>query len=202
MMAISVPSMVVLSLRNPREAARIAVEARLPERELWYVMVLGAILSVLPTYMFLYFGEVPDDAFGQMVREAFPFPPFVAATLQLGQAAIGVFVIHWSGAAFNGTGTRRDVLGVLALLQILSLILLFGVTLIGMILPILSLFGLLIFICWWLYAIVLFVDEAHGFYQPFKSALMLVGALVATLICSSIALSFVGAVLISLVGAN
>lgn len=194
------PSLLLLALRDPRAAARVILDARLPENELWLMLVLGAILSILPTHAYLAFGTLPESDYTALMREAFPFPPLVSATLQWGQAAIGVIIVYWVGSAFGGTASRHEVLSVLAILQLLSLTLIYGITAIGLIIPILTAFALLIFICWWFYAVVLFVDEAHGFGAPFKTALILAGAFVATLICSSIALSLVGALLLGSFG--
>ncbi len=202
MSALAFKPLMGTALRSPRDAARAILDARIPDAELWWMLVLGAILSVLPTYVFLYFGTFPDDTFAEMMRQAFPFPPFVAAMLQFGQAAIGVFVVHWVGSAFGAVSSRKDVLGVLAILQLVSLVLIYGITVIGLVIPILTAFAFLIFICWWFYAIIAFVDEAYGFASPFKTSLILIGALVATLILSALALSLAGSILIGIVGAN
>lgn len=202
MIQVPFTTLLMMAVRDPRQAARMVIDARLPDIELWWMLVLGAVLSVLPTYAFLIFGEVPDDAFAEMMQQAFPFPPMVAAVLQWGQAVIGVFVVHWVGAAFRATASRHDILGVLAVLQLLSLVLAYAIVLLGLILPILTAFALLIFVCWWLFAITMFVDEAYGFASPFKTALILAGAFIATLICSSIALSVVGGILFGIVGAR
>ncbi len=194
------PSLLRTALHDPRAAARVILDARLPETELWLMLVLGAILSVLPTHAYLAFGELPEGDYTNLMREAFPFPPIVSAVLQWGQAAIGVIVVYWVGSAFGAAASRHDILAIFAVLQLISLVLIYAITAIGLVIPILTAFALLIFVCWWVYAVVLFVDEAYGFGSPFKTAFILVGALVATLICSSIALSLVGAILLGTLG--
>ena len=194
MIALSFRTLFLAALRDTRGAARTLIDARLPQNELWLALLLGAILSVIPVSLAFSVNQSPDDEVQQALRQALPFhaAPLLAAPLQWGQAAIWVFVIHWVGLAFGGKGERQDILAVLAFLQIFSCAIILIVTALGFLVPILGAFGILVFICWWFYAVITFVDEAHGFDSPFKTALILIGALVAALICSSVVFGIVG----------
>ncbi len=189
------------ALREPRVAARTVLDMRLPDQALWMALSLVAILTTLFVAGLLQIAPIPQNEFGQLLETTVLYrAPLVAALIQWGQAVFFVFVLHWVGVIFGGQGARRDVLAVMTLLQVASFSMLLVLTLVGMALPILSGFAMLIFVCWWIYAFVSFVDVAHDFNAPLKTAGVLIAAFIGFVIGTSLILSLVGGLILGVRG--
>jgi hypothetical protein len=80
-------------------------------------------------------------------------------------------------------------------LQVVTFVLLAGVFILGFALPLLSSLAMMAMFVWWLWAVVSFIDVAHGFGNPFKAAAVLVISVLGTLI----GLGFVFGVIASVV---
>lgn len=195
-------ALVGASLKEPKSAARTVLNMNVPDMALWQALSLMAILTTLLVAGLLQLVPVQDDDMGAVLESSVLFSsPFTAALLQWGQAVILVFVLHWVGRMFGGTAERRDVLAVMAWFQAVSFLLILGLVVIGMIIPLLSGLASLIFICWWIYAFICFIDVAHNFNAPWKTAGVLLAALIGFLIGTSLVLSLVGGLIFGIAGA-
>ncbi|MEP6066764.1 MAG: YIP1 family protein, partial [Paracoccaceae bacterium] len=110
------------------------------------------------------------------------------------------FVVHWIGRIFGGTGSRANVLALVAWLHFVALILVIFLVLLGSLIPMLSAFGLLMFIGWWLWSFVTFVDVAHALQSMFKAAGVLVVSFVGFLFGVSFVVSLLGGLIYGIAG--
>lgn len=159
-----------LSLQNPREAAKHVIAIGLPERALWIALSLVVVLTSLVMSGLMQVAPLQDDELSQVLALSPVYNyPLVLTAIRLGQAVLAVFVLFWVGRALGGQGSKQDILGVLTLLQIVSFVLLTGISVVSMIFPLLSFVALVTFIGWLLWSVLTYVDEAHEFDNMFKA---------------------------------
>ncbi len=193
--------LIITSVRDPRNAARTILAMNLPDKTLWQALTLVSILSTLIVSGMMRMTHIPQNEFGQILLESPVYAsPLAAAVMQWGQSVISVFVIHWVGRIFGGTGTRGAVLALVAWLHFVSLLLVILLVLIGSLVPVLSAFGLLMFVGWWLWSLTVFVDEAHSFQSVLKSAGVLLVSFVGFLFGVSFVVSLVGGLIFGIAG--
>ncbi|MEP3345992.1 MAG: Yip1 family protein [Litoreibacter sp.] len=152
-------SLILLTLRSPREAAGKVLKLDLDRRSLWTVLTLTAVISSLMSELTLVF--VPTV----MVAEQSPLPssPIVLALVIWALLTITALASHFIGRAFDGEGSFDESL--LATIWMQVVLLAMQVVQIGLFLvapPIALMFG-------WAGALymfgvfLIFVQVLHGF---------------------------------------
>ena len=163
----------VLTLKQPGVAAARIIAMHLPSQALWMLLSLISIITSLilagviqasmnspavPPELKTYFGTIPGHD-----------SPLLFALLRWVQAVMVIFVLFWVGKSLGGRGELGDVLAAMTLLQAVSFVVIFAISFVGMVLPVLPGLALLVFIFWLIWAVIMMLDAAHGFDNPFKS---------------------------------
>lgn len=152
-------NMIVLTVTNPRAAARQVIAMNLPIKSGWTALLLVAVLSAL--FGFLGFLFFPID--GDPLLAALFGSPFNTALIQIAVQFITAFLVWAVGTKFGGVGSLSNAVAVVAWVQV-PLIVLQVVQLVAMALspPLASIMGLAGLM---LYALILSqaVAELHGF---------------------------------------
>ena len=181
-----------LTLRDPRGAARIIIGMQLPGSvgcaAMALMVVASALLSSVSAMMF------PMDLPPEMATMF--SSPFRLAEAQAIVLGVGLMLIHAVGRMFGGTGRFSDALLLMAWMEAL-LILLQVLQMLAMLLlpPLASMLGFLgIAVFVWL--LVNFVAELHGFGSLLKVFLAFVG----TVLTISFAMAFVMAAVVGMGG--
>ncbi|WP_135505589.1 Yip1 family protein [Roseovarius aestuariivivens] len=188
----------VLTLKNPRAAARLVLQMDLPPQALWMALSLVSVLTSLMFAGILQIVELPNTEMGEMARNSPGYSsPLVFALMQWGRAVLSVFVLNWVGQSLGGKGRLKDVLAVITWLQIVGLCVIVALTVVGVILPFVTTLGMFAFFVWWIWAVVGFLDEAHELNSPIKAfgvlAMSVLGVLIGLSIIMGVILSlFVG----------
>lgn len=187
-----------LSLVSPREAASQVVAMGLPANALWIALSLVSVLSALMMSSLLQLVPLTDEPMAQLLGES-PArnSPMIFAILQWGRAVLTVFVLHWVGRALGGQGSLQDVLGVITWLQAMTFALIAILMVVGMIIPILSSLGFLVFVGWYLWSVVTYIDEAHEFDNPFKAIGVLIVSIMGVLLGMSVFMALLGGIFLS-----
>ena len=188
------------TLKKPRAGVRAIIAMRLPSQGLWIALslvsiVTSLILSILMQAATAMPGRPPELG---MFFETMPGSgsPIIFALLRWGQAVLIVFMLYWVGRVLGGQGALDDVLAAMTLLQAVAFIVLFGLSLLGMVLPVLPALAILVFLIWFLWALVVSLDEAHGFESPLKA----VGVLVLSFFGVLVGISVMTAMIAAIVG--
>ncbi|MEL7258208.1 MAG: YIP1 family protein [Pseudomonadota bacterium] len=200
-----------LTLQNPRAAAERVIALGLPASVWWMLLSLTVVLSSL--YMVGRFlaaplppavvEELSKTANGQqtlLMYSLFTDSPIFTTLMLFGFTVLMVHVLCWVGRALGGQGSLLDILSVFTLLQVMTLLLSFGLFLISLIVPALAALGSLVFLAWTLWAITSFLDAAHGFNNPFKAFGVLIASFVAVLFGASIAMGVLGGLILGITG--
>ena len=190
-----------MSLRDPRLAGETILNLRLPDQVLWQALTLVSVLSTLIVSGMMRLTPIPENEFGLvLINSPIYASPLLAAVMQWGQSVISIFVLHWVGRIFGGTGARSDVLALVAWLHFVSLVLVILLVLVGSAVPMLSAFGLLMFIGWWLWSFATYVDVAHAFQSMFKAIGVLLVSLAGFLFGVSFVVSLLGGLIFGIAG--
>ncbi|MEP1537816.1 MAG: Yip1 family protein [Paracoccaceae bacterium] len=198
---IRLKSLIALSIRDPRLAGETILSMRLPDPILWQALTFVSVISTLIVAGMMRLSPIPDNEFGLiLIKSPIYSSPLLAAVMQWGQSVISIFVVHWIGRIFGGTGSRANVLALVAWLHFVALILVIFLVLLGSLIPMLSAFGLLMFIGWWLWSFVTFVDVAHALQSMFKAAGVLVVSFVGFLFGVSFVVSLLGGLIYGIAG--
>ncbi len=183
----------VLTLKSPRAAARQILAMDLPPQALWLALSLVSVLTSLIFSGLLQMAELPEGDMGEMARGSPGYSsPLIFALMQWGRAVLSIFVLLWVGQTLGGQGRLVDVLAVITWLQVVGFCVILALSVAGLILPFVTTLGFFAFFVWWLWAVVGFLDEAHGFNSPIKAFGVLLMSVLGVLIGLSI---FMGAVL-------
>jgi len=176
----------VLSVKNPKQAARILMDMQLETGILWNALLLVALVN---TFLFVFSVE--------FIGLSSPYPafftdPFINFAIMVAGIALMVASLVFTGRVMGGSATMRDVLALViwvqvvqAAIQILAYIALLVVPLLA---NILTLAGGLV----GLYMLVHFINESHKFNSLGKSAAVMIGALLGVVIGLSIVAIMVG----------
>ncbi len=182
----------VLTLKDPRTAARLVMGMDLPPQALWLALSLVSVVTSLIFSGLLQFAELPESEMGDMARGSPGYSsPLIFAFMQWSRAVLSVFVLFWVGQALGGQGRLSDVLAVITWLQVVGFCVILVLSVAGIILPFVTTLGFFAFFVWWIWAVVGFLDEAHGFDSPIKALGVLLMSVLGVLIGLSI---FLGAV--------
>lgn len=180
----NVMGLVALTLRNPRAAAQTILRVPLPMVWRWGALVLMATLSavVMQAVQALLPPQVlPDGTVSQ------PVPPVIWAVMVAVGMSMTVFLIHAVGRWRGGRGELADAVILVAWLQFIQLLAVLVqvllMTLLPVAVPLAEIGGVLLFV--WL--LVHFVAEMHGFRSL---GLVFLGILL-TFVAAVLALTFV-----------
>ena len=185
--------LVGLTIKNPRAAARRVLDMNLPPQALWLALSLVSVLTSLIFSGLLQVAELPDTEMGEMARNSPGYAsPLIFALMQWARAVLSIFVLFWVGQTLGGQGRLVDVLAVITWLQVVGFCLILALSVAGLILPFVTTLGFFAFFAWWIWAVVGFLDEAHGFQSSIKAFGVLLMSVLGVLIGLSI---FMGAVL-------
>lgn len=193
----------VQTLQNPREAAGQVLRAGVPTQALWIALSLVSVVSSLILAALLRAGPLPAGDLGELVAQSPAYnAPLIFAMMQWGRVVLSVFMLFWVGRMLSGQGELRDVLAVVTWLQVVSFVVVAGLSVLGLLIPILSSLGMLAFFLWWLWALACFVDMAHRFDSPLKAIGVLVVSIVGVILGLAIIMAVIGGILGGLVGAR
>tara|TARA_R110000850_G_scaffold103343_2_gene213310 strand:- start:650 stop:1240 length:591 start_codon:yes stop_codon:yes gene_type:complete len=112
---IMLTDLVILSLRNPRQAAEQIIGWRLDRETLWTALALAAAVN---TMIF---------SFSIMLQPTPGMPAFFTSPLAMFVLLAGVLVItthglYWTGRAIGGQGDLGDMLALVVFLQVLRIL--------------------------------------------------------------------------------
>ena len=178
--------LVILSLRDPAEAARQVIAFNLPREVLWTALALMAVLNTLmySVTSALVPGPSPMPA-------VFQTP--LAYLLFMGGALVLVSIaLYWAGRSFGGTGSLDDILSVIIWLQFLRVLVQVVSIVLLLTLPLLAALLTLAAAILGLWISVHFVDQAHRFGSPLKSVGVIVASFIGMVMGLSILLALFG----------
>lgn len=114
-----ISALAVLTLQDPRQAARTLLAEGVPLRARTAGLLLVAVVSALLASLQLGTGRQGLDPFSAFMLAS----PFRAAVVQWLFLALSVVLIHRVGRAFGGRGALADALLIVVWLQLLTLVL-------------------------------------------------------------------------------
>lgn len=186
------PSLILLTLRNPRRAAGVVLDQHWPRRALWLSLVLVSVIYTLTLVVIQMFrgpiirmtmnGEAIDTALPIGLSQ-FVFLAAAAATANL------------AGRLFGGTGDFNGALSVVSWLQFVLVVLLAIQQLLFGVLPPLGAFMSVIILLLLFWLPVSFMAELHGFKRLWLTFLGVIGGQIILLFVFSDVLSLVFAML-------
>lgn len=178
------------TLFQPREAARLLIDMRLPSQWLWLALVLMAILNSI-VYTLSVQINPPTDPSAALMPPVFQ-APILFAVLLFGALALTVIALYFVGQGLGGAAEMTDILVLLTWLQVLRLLVQAGVLVLALGAPALAAIAVIVSAVWGVYILIGFVDAAHRFDNRFKAAGVIVLSFVAMAIGLSTLLSLVG----------
>ncbi|MGI3211656.1 Yip1 family protein [Roseovarius tibetensis] len=178
------------TLFQPREAARLLIDMRLPSQWLWLALVLMAILNSI-FYTLSVQINPPTDPSAALMPPVFQ-APILFAVLLFGALALTVIALSFVGQGLGGAAEMTDILVLLTWLQVLRLLVQAGVLVLALGAPALAAIAVIVSAVWGVYILIGFVDAAHRFDNRFKAAGVIVLSFVAMAIGLSTLLSLVG----------
>lgn len=147
--------MILLSVRDPAEAARRLIAMQLPREVLWTGVALAAVINTL---LFSLSGLL-------MPGPAMVMPLFQSPFIYLGMVAAGlvlmVAMLYWAGRILGGRGTLGDVLVVVLWLQVLRILVQVATLVLSLTIPMLAMLLVLAATVLGIYILLHFVDQAH-----------------------------------------
>jgi hypothetical protein len=177
-------SLLVQSLRHPREGANTLLSIGFPREALWpfamLVVVVGSLIS----------------GFGQLASptqiEGMTIPtPWIITLMQFGLLTVTIFVVYWMGQALDGEGSFNETVLLIAWLQAMSIAGQLGVLVIGSLLPSLAVMLFLAFGVYMIFATITFIDVLHRLNSMGKAAMMFALSVGATLLGLTVILSLI-----------
>ena len=147
--------MILMSIKDPAEAARRLIAWNLSREVLWTGLALAAVVNTL---LFSLSGLLmPGPAMGM--------PLFQSPLLYLAMVASGlvlmVAMLYWAGRILGGSGTLGDVLVVVLWLQVLRILVQVVTLVLSLTIPMLAMLLVLVATVLGIYILLHFVDQAH-----------------------------------------
>ena len=176
-----------LTLRQPRQAARVVIGWPLSSGERWTVLALMAVASTLSAEVFVALApEGADPAMAMLLGN-----PVAFAAMQFGGLALMAGLIFAVGRRFGGTGGFADGLAILGWLQVILVALQLAQIIAMAVLPQLAVVIGLASLMLTLWLMPNFIAELHGFRSAFKTFLGMMGSMVGLVLALSFVLVFV-----------
>lgn len=147
--------MILLSIKDPAEAARRLIAWNLSREVLWTGLALAAVVNTL---LFSFSGLLmPGPA---MVMPLFQSPFFYLGMVSVG-LVLTVVMLYWAGRVLGGRGTLGDVLVVVLWLQVLRVLVQVVTLVLSLTIPMLAMLLVLAATVLGIYILLHFVDQAH-----------------------------------------
>ena len=176
-----------LTLRQPRQAARVVIGWPLSPGERWTVLALMAVASTLSAEVFVALTpEGVDPTMAMLLGN-----PVAFAAMQFGGLALMAGLIFAVGRRFGGTGGFADGLAILGWLQVILVALQLAQIIAMAVLPQLAVVIGLASLMLTLWLMPNFIAELHGFRSAFKTFLGMMGSMVGLVLALSFVLVFV-----------
>lgn len=176
-----------LTLRQPRQAARVVIGWPLSPGERWTVLALMAVASTLSAEVFVALApEGADPAMAMLLGN-----PVAFAAMQFGGLALMAGLIFAVGRQFGGTGGFAGGLAILGWLQVILFALQLAQIIAMAVLPPLAVVIGLASLVLTLWLMPNFIAELHGFRSAFKTFLGMMGSMVGLVLALSFVLVFV-----------
>ncbi|MGK7755195.1 MULTISPECIES: YIP1 family protein [unclassified Roseovarius] len=192
----------VTTVRDPRSGAARILGMNLPVQALWIAVSLISVVTSGVVAALVQAAPIPEGELGDLLRTSPVYSsPLIFAVMQWGRAVLSVFMLYWVGRGLGGRGSLPEVLAVITLLQAVSFVLVAGFVLLGLVIPILSSLGLLVFIVWWMWAVSNMLDVAHGLGSPLKAFGVMLIAIFGVLVGLSIITGIIGGLFATTTGA-
>ncbi|GAA6201065.1 YIP1 family protein [Aquicoccus sp. SU-CL01552] len=171
--------MILLSIKDPAEAARRLIAWNLSREVLWTGLALAAVVNTL---LFSLSGLLmPGPA---MVMPLFQSPFFYLAMVSIG-LVLTVVALYWAGRILGGRGALTDVLVVVLWLQVLRVLVQVVTLVLSLTIPMLAMLLVLAATVLGIYILLHFVDQAHRLNSLPRAG----GVLVLSFVLMAVALS-------------
>ncbi|MFN3846985.1 MAG: Yip1 family protein [Paracoccaceae bacterium] len=168
-------SMVRFTVQNPRQGARMVMQANLPVTARWVAFLLTAVASALLAH--LAFALMPLEV--RQAMEGAMSSPFTSATMQGVLMLVSVFAIHYIGRWRKGTGRFEDALILMVWLQFILLILQVVQIIVQLLMPPAAVLVGYVSVGIFLWLLSNFIAELHGFSSVLKTFLGVILTLIA-----------------------
>lgn len=112
---IMLTDLVILSLRNPRQAAEQIIGWRLDRETLWTALALAAAVNTMIFSFSIMLQPTPG-------MPAFFTSPLAMFVLLAGVLVITIHGLYWTGRAIGGQGDLGDMLALVVFLQVLRIL--------------------------------------------------------------------------------
>ncbi|MFN7223566.1 MAG: YIP1 family protein [Paracoccaceae bacterium] len=169
-------SLARFTVQNPRQGARMVMQANLPVVARWVALALMAIVSALLAH--LAFALMPAQV--QLAMEGAMSSPFTSTLMQGVLMLVSVFAIHYIGRWRGGSGRFEDALILMVWLQFILLILQVVQIVVQVLIPPAAILVGYASVGVFLWLLSNFVAELHGFSSVLKTFFGVVLALIAT----------------------
>lgn len=182
----NVRELVIMTIKEPAEAARFLLSLAIPREALWIGFALVAVLN-----------GILFDLSNRLVPTPSPFPEvFLVPVVYTLLVALGLLLtiasLYWAGRLLGGSGSFEDVMVTILWLQGIRLVLMVLVLILVVVFPLVS--ALVVFgaSLYGLYILLHFVDQAHGLQSLGRSAGVLIASMVAIVLGLTLLVSLFG----------
>lgn len=176
-----------LTLRSPRQAARVVMGWPLALGERWTILALMAVASTLSATVFVTLApESADPAMTMILAN-----PVIFAAMQFGGLAVMAGLIFAVGRQFGGIGSFAEGLAIVGWIQVILFTLQLAQIVALILLPPLAVLIGLASLALTLWLLPSFIAELHGFRSAILTFLGMVAAMFALVVVLSLILIFV-----------
>lgn len=177
------------TLFSPGKAAEKLLATDFRSDALWMVLVLMGVMNALVHGLSMYFSPIPE---GAVVPTLFLSPLLFGLASVLSLLAM-VYLLFWLGQMLQGRAALKDILVLVAWVQVLRLLAQIVGTVAVYFIPALGGLAMLVATVWGIVILVVFINKAHQFTNPFKGLGVLIGAMLGMVIGLSILFGALGA---------
>ena len=190
-----VVELVRLSITDPRSAARIVINMDFAREVLWIMVLLVVILTGVLTYTPLLIAGPSLETLPGIFQSPMILTIFMAANM-----VFLIFALFWTGKILGGSGSLDSFIAIVTWLQALLVMAQVAQTFLALFSAQLSsVFGFA-FLIYWVWILIQFVSEAHGFDHWGKGDAVLVLAILGVSAGISLILSVIGVSTLGLSG--
>lgn len=178
--------LIVLSLRNPRAAAKQIIDMNLPMPVLWNCALLVVILSVLLTFATI--TSAPESSLVLQMGGT----PMGFTILSAGSMVMLIFGLYWTGRMLGGKGDLHSFIALVVWIQFLWLLAQLVQTFLVLLSPPLAALLGFASLGYGLWILIQFINEAHKLNNALIGAATLVLAALGVTLGLSILLGIIG----------
>ncbi len=180
-------SLMILTVRQPAQAARIIVAQKLDQNTGWMVLGLAVLLNTLAYFLSITLFPVPEGIGGEILTSPFAMAFLLGVTI-----LIFVIAFFWVGKSIGGQGRFEDVLLMMGWLQYLRL----AVQLIALVLMLVAPGVAQMFVMaaglYGVWVVINFINVVHQFDSLGRSVTLVVLSMLALVAGMSFFLSLIG----------